>query len=112
MQRIDPDAGGAHPPRQLDQGQKIGKIAMPPIAPRPDAVELHPQRPPPAGRALECGADGARRHVPAGRVGGRLRRTGSERLHDLLQHRRRNGPPPAERIDIIHLDAEPGGLRA
>jgi hypothetical protein len=41
-----------------------------------------------------------------------LRRTGSKRLDDLLQHRRQNGPPPATGIDVIDLDAEPGGLRA
>jgi hypothetical protein len=41
-----------------------------------------------------------------------LRRSGPEGLNDLLQDRRRHNLSATARIDVIDLNAEPGGLRA
>src|SRR5262245_3719440 len=47
VQRVEPDSRGTQIGGNVNQGGKIAEVAMPPIAPRPNSVKLHRERPHP-----------------------------------------------------------------
>jgi hypothetical protein len=52
VQRVEPDARGAQIGGKLHERGKIGKVAMPPVVPRPHSVKLHGERPYPPWRGF------------------------------------------------------------
>ncbi len=75
MQRVEPDAGCAKIGSKIDQRAQVGKVAMTPIAARPDRVKLHCQQPHPPWRSVSAlvrsiGCHDQRRSLGQGTTGG------------------------------------------
>jgi hypothetical protein len=87
MQRIEADTVGPQMACQFDQPFEVGKIANPPVARRPDAVELYRQQP----AAVEIAAEGLGRGDDQRRILGERGSIGQMQQVGTLRQIRRPG---------------------